>query len=201
MATIVTLLPFFFCFFFVPQSAANSCYVSPCAAGGQPIRFPFRLIDQQPPSCGYSTDFDLSCNELKETILTLPSSGDFIVESISYTDQFMWINDRRQLHHQAVPWQEIHSSRLAFSVLAWPSRVHILQVQAPTCATVVVFHILPQQWQLRGYWCREPVNFDTTFRLLWCDYHSYGSSRKFFDELWCEADLARAWLWFLRIKW
>lgn len=93
MATIITLLPFFFCFFFLPQLAANSCYVSPCAAGGQPIRFPFRLIDQQPPSCGYSTDFDLSCNELKQTIFTLPSSGDFIVESISYTDQFMRIND------------------------------------------------------------------------------------------------------------
>lgn len=91
MATLITLLAFFF--FLLPHAAATTCGVSACAASGLSIRFPFRLTDRQPPACGYSSIFDLSCNNLKQTILTLPASGNFTVDSINYSGQLVWIND------------------------------------------------------------------------------------------------------------
>lgn len=91
MATLIILLSFFF--FLLPHAAATTCGVSACAASGPSIRFPFRLTDSQPPACGYSSNFDLSCNKLKQTILTLPSSGNFTVDSINYSGQLVWIND------------------------------------------------------------------------------------------------------------
>lgn len=91
MATLVTLVSFFI--FLLPHAAATTCGVSACAASGPSIRFPFRLTDRQPPACGYSRNFDLSCNKLNQTILTLPSSGNFTVDSINYSGQLVRIND------------------------------------------------------------------------------------------------------------
>ncbi|PRQ17424.1 putative transcription factor C2H2 family [Rosa chinensis] len=95
MATIITLLLLFFSFFFffLPHIAATTCGASACAASGPSVRFPFRLTDRQQTGCGYSGKFGVSCNGHKQTILNLPSSGNFTVESISYKDQLVWIND------------------------------------------------------------------------------------------------------------
>ncbi|KAK4840069.1 hypothetical protein QYF36_027112 [Acer negundo] len=55
------------------------------------IRFPFRLKNRQPESCGYP-GFTLLCNGANQTILELPS-GKFVVRGIDYSTQEIWIND------------------------------------------------------------------------------------------------------------
>lgn len=86
-------------FFFLPQIAANKCHESRCTMSYDTplVRFPFRLRNYQPSRCGYSANFDLSCNEQKQTILTLPSSsGALTVERIYYTEQILQINDQNK---------------------------------------------------------------------------------------------------------
>ncbi|BFG31941.1 hypothetical protein CerSpe_182160 [Prunus speciosa] len=88
----ISLCCCFFFFFFFPQkvASATNCVESTCTPGGESVRFPFWLRNLQPSSCGYQ-GFDLSCNN--QTILTLPSSGDFFVKTISYRDQIVWLSD------------------------------------------------------------------------------------------------------------
>ncbi|CAB4280150.1 unnamed protein product [Prunus armeniaca] len=91
---ISTFSTIFLFLLFLPQSAAKTtaCGSSTCTAGGLLVRFPFQLRNNQVPSnCGYP-GFDLSCNNRSQTILTLPSSGDFIVQSINYIEQRVSIN-------------------------------------------------------------------------------------------------------------
>ncbi|KAK9926988.1 hypothetical protein M0R45_024194 [Rubus argutus] len=86
-------------FFFLPQIAANKCHESSCTMSYDTplVRFPFRLRDYQPSRCGYSANFDLSCNEQKQTLLTLPlSSRALTVESIYYNEQILQINDQNK---------------------------------------------------------------------------------------------------------
>ncbi|XP_061988088.1 RING-H2 finger protein ATL20-like isoform X1 [Rosa rugosa] len=102
MATSDILFSFFFFFtFLLPQIADSKCGGSKCHESGPLILFPFRLRYRQPLNCGYSIHFDLSCNSKQQnTILTLPSSGDFEVEGIRYSDQTMWINDLNWCMHK-----------------------------------------------------------------------------------------------------
>ncbi|XP_008239036.1 PREDICTED: putative RING-H2 finger protein ATL21A [Prunus mume] len=81
---------FFFFFFPHKVASATNCVESTCTPAGERIRFPFWLRNLQPSSCGYQ-GFDLSCNN--QTILTLPSSGDFFVKTISYRDQIVRLSD------------------------------------------------------------------------------------------------------------
>lgn len=77
----------------ISSASPTTCRESQCKGNEPSIQFPFRLGDRQAPYCGYGPGFDLSCNFDKRTILSLPSSGDFIVEGIDYNDQLIWIND------------------------------------------------------------------------------------------------------------
>lgn len=57
------------------------------------VKFPFQLnTTSQNKRCGYP-GFNLSCNNRSQTILTLPHSGDFVVQGISYSEQSMNIDD------------------------------------------------------------------------------------------------------------
>ncbi|KAG6684811.1 hypothetical protein I3843_12G082600 [Carya illinoinensis] len=90
---------FFFCFFFLPQiaSSATICKPSSCdSIQTPPVKFPFRLRGSQEEACGYDPGFDLSCNNQDQTILTLPSSGDFVVADIIYSIQWLYISDPEQ---------------------------------------------------------------------------------------------------------
>ena len=86
-------IPFLFSIFLLSTMAANSqaCEKSSCHRSELEIRFPFRLEDHQPESCGYP-GFDLSCDATMQTILKLPS-GEFSVQGIDYGTQEIWIND------------------------------------------------------------------------------------------------------------
>lgn len=77
----------------IPPLSAAPCNPQSChAVFGPEIRFPFRLLNRQPASCG-SAGFDLYCNAQNQTILTLPESGSFVVDHIDYAAQALFIND------------------------------------------------------------------------------------------------------------
>ncbi|KAG8390403.1 hypothetical protein BUALT_Bualt01G0079700 [Buddleja alternifolia] len=46
----------------------------------------------QPSSCGYP-GFDLFCDAFNQTLIDLPNSGRFTVQSIDYATQNIWLND------------------------------------------------------------------------------------------------------------
>ena len=87
---------FFFFMFFLPNTSAQICEASYCDGMINSlisVEFPFQLINTpRPKRCGYP-GFNLSCNNGNQTILTLPYSGDFVVEDINYMDQSIEIRD------------------------------------------------------------------------------------------------------------
>lgn len=94
MATIDTFT-FFLFLFFRPQITTASCGEPKCAPEGPSVRFPFSRLSYNnhfSKNCGYP-GFGLSCNDQRQTILTLPFSEDFIVQNINYLDQVVTIND------------------------------------------------------------------------------------------------------------
>ncbi|MBA0582203.1 hypothetical protein Gorai_024354 [Gossypium raimondii] len=80
-----------FSFIFLPVRSSTRTEVCPVFCGDKLIRFPFRLSNQ-PDRCGYPR-FNLTCKNQTKPILTLPFSGEFIVENIDYLYQSIWIND------------------------------------------------------------------------------------------------------------
>ncbi|GMY04979.1 putative RING-H2 finger protein ATL21A [Fagus crenata] len=90
------LLLFFFLFLlFLPHTARSQTTCKPSTCGGSrspPIKFPFQLNNTQTKVCGYPK-FNLSCNNIGQTIVTLPYSGDFVVQDINYLCQAMFITD------------------------------------------------------------------------------------------------------------
>ncbi|KAI3471211.1 hypothetical protein Pfo_027874 [Paulownia fortunei] len=87
----------FFCclflnFLFKPVSASELCSNSFCRRTEPIIRFPFRLQNLQPNSCGYP-GFDLFCDAFNQTLINLPNAGRFTVQAIDYAKQNIWLND------------------------------------------------------------------------------------------------------------
>lgn len=80
-----------FSFNFLSVQSSTSTETCPVFCGDKLIPFPFRL-NNQPHHCGYPR-FNLSCKNQTKTTLTLPFSGEFIVEYIYYLDQSIWINN------------------------------------------------------------------------------------------------------------
>lgn len=78
--------------FFSPATSSEFCSESRCSGDYQTVRFPFRIENRQPKSCGYP-GFDLSCHATGPPLLHLPSSGDFSVQYIDYRNQEIRIND------------------------------------------------------------------------------------------------------------
>lgn len=75
-----------------PAAAVQLCGITTClgaSAAGQslpppPVQFPFRLNRRQRPRCGYP-GFDLSCTSDGDTLLRIPGSGEFPVQTITYS--------------------------------------------------------------------------------------------------------------------
>ncbi|KAF7148574.1 hypothetical protein RHSIM_Rhsim03G0205900 [Rhododendron simsii] len=89
----------FFILFFLKHlstSQLDDCTparAAPCSKHGPTIRFPFRLMDNQPPQCGFP-GFDLSCSpNTGATLLNLPYSVEVLVTSIDYESQMIHIKD------------------------------------------------------------------------------------------------------------
>nr|XP_016442798.1 PREDICTED: putative RING-H2 finger protein ATL21A [Nicotiana tabacum] len=79
---------FLFIFYFTVLSLSLQHLVfskSYCPKNKFPIRFPFYLENQQPQNCGYP-GFNLKCNSQGYTVLNLPFSGEFLVQTIRYSN-------------------------------------------------------------------------------------------------------------------
>ncbi|KAI4338721.1 hypothetical protein MLD38_023745 [Melastoma candidum] len=74
------------------SSLDDTCSSSSCLPGDVLVRFPFRLVDKQKHSCGYP-GFDLSCDDKGRTVMNLTESGEFIVNSIDYSQQTIHLKD------------------------------------------------------------------------------------------------------------
>ncbi|CAH1451555.1 unnamed protein product [Lactuca virosa] len=89
------LLLIIFCFsFFVLKPIAGAdtdCLPSSCGPNEPEVRFPFRISGRQPARCGFP-GFNLSCDQQNRTIIRLPSSLSYIVNSISYFSQVISID-------------------------------------------------------------------------------------------------------------
>jgi hypothetical protein len=84
---------FLFLLFLPNTASANICQISYCDGINSPwVEFPFQLNTSQAKRCGYP-GFNLSCNNQNQTILTLPYSGDVVVEDIIYFTQYISIKD------------------------------------------------------------------------------------------------------------
>ncbi|KAI3764354.1 hypothetical protein L2E82_14361 [Cichorium intybus] len=70
----------------------NDCPISYCGQNLNNIRFPFRLIGQQPRTCGF-LGFDLRCARPSTMLLNISTSGEFAVRSISYRSKALRIYD------------------------------------------------------------------------------------------------------------
>ncbi|KAF7147489.1 hypothetical protein RHSIM_Rhsim03G0207000 [Rhododendron simsii] len=80
--------------FLLPLTTAETCSTTTCRRGDPLVRFPFRLQNLQPNSCGYpQPGFALSCDITNQTLITLSDSGQFSVQGIDYGTQEIWIND------------------------------------------------------------------------------------------------------------
>ncbi|XVE64368.1 hypothetical protein DITRI_Ditri07aG0095300 [Diplodiscus trichospermus] len=87
------VLSFFYLLFVViiyPERGIGlqDCPELSCRINGTSIRFPFRLRDRHPESCGYP-GFDLSCTDKNQTLLELPHSVRLFVERIDYRYQLI----------------------------------------------------------------------------------------------------------------
>ncbi|KAI3862483.1 hypothetical protein MKX03_011571 [Papaver bracteatum] len=80
MSVLIFLFFQFLCFPYLIASIEN-CQDHQCSKDEPAVVFPFRLKGHQGEKCGYP-GFDLSCNELNRTVLKLPFSGVFLVQSI-----------------------------------------------------------------------------------------------------------------------
>ncbi|PRQ60423.1 putative transcription factor C2H2 family [Rosa chinensis] len=94
-----TLRAIIFCFLLFSSfsclktsSTLETCKNAVCQSSEAVIRFPFRIDKRQPETCGFP-GFDLTCDMTSQTLLNLPSSGDFTVQGIDYGEQEIWIND------------------------------------------------------------------------------------------------------------
>lgn len=105
-------------FFVLPQVLANitNCHSNSCSENGPTVHFPFRLRKYQSPLCGYSREFDLSCNSDNQTILSLPVLGDFTVQDINYEDQTVRINDPNDCLPQRFLTHDFNASTSPFLV-------------------------------------------------------------------------------------
>lgn len=98
------LLLIIFCFsFFVLKPIAGAdtdCLPSSCGPNEPEVRFPFRISGRQPARCGFP-GFNLSCDQQNRTIIRLPSSLSYIVNSISYFSQvrFQILTLKSSLNH------------------------------------------------------------------------------------------------------
>ncbi|KZV57678.1 hypothetical protein F511_03138 [Dorcoceras hygrometricum] len=78
---------------FLESHARNDCSAFICGNNQFEVRFPFRLVGQQPQNCGYP-GFDLSCgSQGAKAVMTLPYSGDFWVRDVDYLMQEIKLYD------------------------------------------------------------------------------------------------------------
>ncbi|KAM7481203.1 hypothetical protein LguiB_005786 [Lonicera macranthoides] len=123
MANIIFLLLFFVLFIRLGSGQDECTAISRCKENGPAIRFPFRLKNHQPESCGYP-GFELYCDKANETFLKLSFSVSLLVKKVDYKNQVMQVYDpvgcliRRllKLNLSATPFQFIRKDHSLFDL-------------------------------------------------------------------------------------
>ena len=82
--------PFFLLFFLQLSTNGENCPLVFC--GDVMVDFPFRLRDQ--PECCGNPNFNLSCINQAQTIITFSFTGEFSVEIIGYSTTNLLISDQ-----------------------------------------------------------------------------------------------------------
>ncbi|XP_076888919.1 putative RING-H2 finger protein ATL21A [Bidens hawaiensis] len=81
--------------YLLPPSLSSSpfdCPISFCGSNAYSVRFPFRVVGQQPGICGY-LGFNLGCDKQGKLLLNIQNSGDFSVRAIDYRLQIIQLYD------------------------------------------------------------------------------------------------------------
>ncbi|KAM7481205.1 hypothetical protein LguiB_005788 [Lonicera macranthoides] len=92
MANILFLFLFIVLFPRLGSDQDKCTTVSLCKENGPAVKFPFRLKNHQPESCGY-LGFELYCDKANETFLELPVSVSLLVKKIDYKNQVIQVYD------------------------------------------------------------------------------------------------------------
>ncbi|KAI7741820.1 hypothetical protein M8C21_003253 [Ambrosia artemisiifolia] len=117
-------------------AASDDCPTSYCGQSFTEVRFPFRLINQQPENCGYA-GFDLRCGYPNTLLINLPGSGEFSVRSISYHSPAIRVNDRLNCLPARLQKLDLSNSPFSpsnfqnFTLLSCPSDAKILSSYKP----------------------------------------------------------------------
>ncbi|XP_071735900.1 putative RING-H2 finger protein ATL21A [Rutidosis leptorrhynchoides] len=132
---------------FLSSEATNDCQTSYCGQNFNAIRFPFRLIDQQPENCGYP-GFNLRCVLQNTILINLPSAGDFVVRNMDYRHQSLQIYDpsnclaaklsKLNLSNTPFPASYYHN----YTLLSCPSDANLFGVKPIGCLSNSSFLIL-----------------------------------------------------------
>lgn len=99
------------------QDFDKECPQSRCSKDGPVVRFPFRL-NSSAPKCGYG-DLVLTCSG-KNTVLRLPSSGEYNVTSINYKKSYLIVT---RYSWTPCPWlhmAELNVTGSPFSFKSYP---------------------------------------------------------------------------------
>ncbi|XP_048141400.1 putative RING-H2 finger protein ATL21A [Rhodamnia argentea] len=83
----------FFLLVHLVSPLSDTCSYNLCGRGEPAVQFPFRLKQYQPDERCVYPGFDLTCDVQNRTTLRLPTSGEFIVDTIDYIDQVLWLRD------------------------------------------------------------------------------------------------------------
>ncbi|CAK7356319.1 unnamed protein product [Dovyalis caffra] len=84
--------------FLTTKAFESICPIVKCSHGGPDIRFPFRVVGQQPQHCGHP-GFELFCKE-NTTMIHFPTYGPLVVKSISYDIRKLSLLDPKNCVHE-----------------------------------------------------------------------------------------------------
>ncbi|XVF82818.1 hypothetical protein PTKIN_Ptkin16aG0080600 [Pterospermum kingtungense] len=98
------------------SSYQDECKQTHCRRGGPPVRYPFRLKGRQPDHCG-SSGFDLSCNDMNQTVLELPKSVKLLVKHIDYVHQVIQVYDKDGCVQKQLPNLTLSASPFMYTTI------------------------------------------------------------------------------------
>lgn len=136
----MTPLDFFFVFvfllsFFLQPFLTYGDFCPNVSCGNVSVDFPFRLTNQ--PDCCGDPNFNLLCTTTNQTIISFPFSGDFMVNTINYSNPYLQLTDpcitKRLLQRfnlSCTPFQPLYTRTYIFSNCSTDSNISVFYPSA-----------------------------------------------------------------------
>lgn len=171
--TLLQILPCIFLFFFpVIISSKKSCPVSYCLFNSfdLPVKYPFKL-DTDRPLKNCQDYITLRCNDQGETMLDIPSYGEFIIYSLEYYSRSISLTDpdgclpRRFMAKANLSMSPFEASYTDYTFYTCPRKAietaRIPYIKCMSDSTNVTVAITGSYFgsPLQYYGCEAPVNF------------------------------------------